>query len=128
MPNQSRKGEDKLLLALACGATTEAAAQAAGISRSTANRRLKDPEFQRKLQKLRFEMSQRTAGMLNAAGQEFVKRLLELSKPPAPYSVQLGATKAGLELGVKFRESITLEERILALEQKLGAREPDRAA
>jgi hypothetical protein len=120
MPNQRKKGEDKLLLALACGATTEAASQAAGIGRSTANRRLKDPEFQRKLQNLRSEMVQRTAAMLTAAGQEFFKTLLELSKPPAPYAIRLGAAKAGLELGTKLRDAVDFEERIAALEQERG--------
>ena len=123
MPNQRKKGEDKLLLALACGATTEAAAQAAGIGRSTANRRLNDPKFQRKLQKLRSDMVQRTAGMLTAAGQEFVKRLLELSKPPAPYSVQLGAARTGLEIGAKLRESADLEQRVMDLEQRLNEKD-----
>jgi hypothetical protein len=63
-----RSADDLLMLALACGATLENAARQAGVSESTVRRRVKDPEFQRKLQALRADMVQRTSGALTAAG------------------------------------------------------------
>jgi hypothetical protein len=85
MPKRVRgKADEQLLLAIACGASTEAAAQKAGMSRATANRRLNDPEFKRRLQKLRQEMVSRTADGLTAAGMESVRTLLELQKAAIP--------------------------------------------
>src|SRR5579872_1500557 len=68
MPKKGKRGTDlKLLVALACGATVEAAARQAGVSESTAYRRKADADFQRQLQALRGDMVQRAAGMLTAA-------------------------------------------------------------
>jgi hypothetical protein len=121
MPQRGRKNADQaLLLALACGATLDAAAQKAGVSPATAYRRSKDPEFQQKLQELTSDMVRRTAGGLTAAGLEFVRTLVELTKPPMPAAVRLGAAKAGLEIGFRAREAATLEERMAALEQQLS--------
>jgi hypothetical protein len=74
-----RNADEQLLLALAGGATIEAAAQKAGISRATATCRRKDPEFQRRLQEITSDIVRRTAGGLTVAGMEFVRTLLELS-------------------------------------------------
>jgi hypothetical protein len=71
-----RNADAALLLALACGATVEAATHAAGLSPATTCRRLKDPAFCQRLQDLRADMVQRTAGTLTAAAGEGVKALL----------------------------------------------------
>jgi AcrR family transcriptional regulator len=124
MPHGGRKKADQTLqTALACGATVENAARTAGVSPATVYRRLKDTEFQKKLQEIRSDMVRRTAGGLTAAGMEFVKTLLELSKPPAPYPVRLGAARAGLEIGAKLRESADLEQRVVELEERLNAKQ-----
>jgi hypothetical protein len=121
MPHDGRKSaNDKLLMALACGATVEAAARGAGVSRRTAHRRLKDPEFSRRLRQTRTELTQRTAGMLSGAGGEAVKTLLTLMRDPTPPAVRLGSARAVLELGIKVRESAELEERVADLEERLG--------
>jgi hypothetical protein len=122
MPQRGRRSADDLLrMALACGATLENAARQAGVSESTVRRRVKDPEFQRKLQTLRAEMVQRTSGALTAAGTESVRTLLDLQKPTAPPAVRLGAAKATLELGMKVRETTELEQRLATLEERLGS-------
>jgi tRNA A37 N6-isopentenylltransferase MiaA len=113
--------DEVLILALACGATIEAAARQAGVSESTAYRRREDPTFRRRLQALRSDMAQRTTGMLTAAGMESVKTLLELQKPNVPPAARLGAARTVLELGMKMREFNELEERIAALEEQLAA-------
>jgi hypothetical protein len=112
-----RKSEDKLLLTLACGATVESAARECGLSPRTVYRRLAQPAFQRRLQALRADMVQRTAGTLTAAASEAVRTLLELLKPAVAANTRLGAARAVLESGVKLREITELEQRIAALEQ-----------
>ena len=59
MPQKGKRTADhKLLLALACGASLENAARQAGVSESTAYRRMADPEFTRQLQGMRADMVQ----------------------------------------------------------------------
>jgi hypothetical protein len=121
-----RAADERLLVALACGATVEAAARQAGVSESTAYRRLADRDFRRRLQGVRADFVQRTAGTMTAAATEAVRTLLELLKPAAPPPVRLGAAKAVLEIGLKVREAAELEERMTALEQRLDAGEAPR--
>jgi len=116
-----RNADQRLLLALACGATVEQAARQVGISESTAYRRLADPDFLRRLQKLRGDMVRRTAGTLTAAATEAVRTLLELLKPSVPHASRLGAARSVLEIGVKLREMAELEERLTALEERAAA-------
>jgi hypothetical protein len=121
MAQRGKRGVDhKLLLALACGATVEAAARQAGVSESTVYRRLADPAFQQQLRALRADMVQRTAGTLTAAASEAVRTLVELLKPGVAPATRLGAARAVLESGVKLREIAELEVRLAALEQQLA--------
>jgi hypothetical protein len=113
-----------ILLALACGATVEAAASKAGVSQTTVYRRLQQPAFKEKLQKTRAEMVERTTGMLTAAAGEAVKTLLSLQKENVQAAVRLGAAKAILEIGMRLREVSELEDRIAALEAQLKAQQP----
>ena len=115
-----RNADHQLLLALACGASVENAARQAGVSESTAYRRLADSDFSQRLKDLRADMVQRTAGALTAAATEAVRTLLELQKPSAPPAVRLGAARSVLEIGMKVREVADLEERLTALEESLA--------
>jgi len=115
-----RHADETLLLALACGATVEAAAAKAGVSESTAYRRLKIPAFQERLRDLRADMVQRTAAMLTAAAGEAVKTLLALQRDAVPPATRLGAARAVLEMGMKVRETAELEQRIAAIEEQLA--------
>jgi hypothetical protein len=57
MPQRGRRKADQLLLmALACGATVEAAAHKAGVSQATVYRRLNDLDFQKRLQQVLSDM------------------------------------------------------------------------
>jgi hypothetical protein len=116
-----RNADEKLLLALACGATPDDAAHQAGVSPRTVYRRLAEPEFQRRLQVVRADMVQRTAGALAAAGNEAVGTLVELMKPASPAATRLGAARSVLEIGMKVREVADLEQRLTALEAQMGA-------
>ncbi len=92
------------LLALACGYSLENAAREAGVSESTAYRRMADAEFTRQLQAMRADMVQRTAGALTAAATEAVRTLLDLLKPPALPRRALGAAWSVLVSRRKLRE------------------------
>jgi hypothetical protein len=118
--NPRKKNDTPLLLALACGATVEQAARQAGLTARTVYRRLEDPAFRRKVQRLRCEIVQRTAGTLTAAATEAVKTLLELLKGNSPAAVRLGAARSVLEIGMKVREVAELEERLTALEEQVA--------
>ena len=124
---RSRKNADEALLrGLACGATVDSAARAAGISVRTAHRRLKEEAFQKRLRDVRSELVQRTAGMLTGSGLEAGKTLVSLLDPTVPPTVRHGAARTILELGLKLRENAEMEERIAALEAR--AAQGDRGA
>ena len=108
-----------LMIALACGATVEAAARQVGISERAAYKRLEKPEFKRQLQEIKADMIQRASSALVAANMEAVKALLDLVKPNVPPSTRHSAARSIIELGVKLREVADLEQRILALEEQL---------
>jgi hypothetical protein len=112
-------------MALACGATVESAARTAGVSERTAFRRREDPEFRRRLERLRLDMAQRGAAMLTAAAMEAVKTLVDLLQSSKPAAARLGAARAILELGVRHREAAELSERIAALEDQLHSNQHD---
>ena len=109
-----------LLMALACGAPNEAAAQRAGVSATTVYRRRKDPKFEQQLRRTRAEMVERAAGTLTAATTESIRTLLELQKPSIPPATRLGAARAVIELGTRLRESADLEQRVMDIEQRLN--------
>jgi hypothetical protein len=112
------QADEALLTALACGATVENAARAAGVSARTAHRRLRDEAFRRRLQAARADMVQRAAGLLTAAALEAVKTLLSLQQAAVPAGVRLGAARAVLEIGMKLREVADLEVRLAELERR----------
>jgi hypothetical protein len=119
--NGRRSADEQLLMALACGVTVENAARQAGISPATAYRRLSNPAFRKRLTTLRADMVSRTAGTLTAAATEAVRTLLDLLKNSASPAVRLGAARSVLELGLKVREVAEMEERLAALEQRMGS-------
>ena len=124
MPQRGRRTADDLILtALSCGATHEAAAQKAGVSKATVQRRLKDPEFCQRLQELGTDMVKRASSALTAASVEAIKTLLSLQATTVPHAVGLGAARAVLEIGTKLREVATLEERLAALEQQMASKQ-----
>jgi hypothetical protein len=119
--HRGRKGaDDALLLALACGATVENAARSAGVGERTVHRRLADPGFQRRLQGVRSDILQRMSGTATAAGLEALKTLLALQKEGMPPAVRRAAARDVLEIGLKLRAHAGFEQRLQALEERLG--------
>jgi hypothetical protein len=115
-----KKVDESLILALACGASVEAAARQCQVSERTIYRRLKDAAFLAEVRDARAEMVKRSAGMLTAASGEAVRTLMSLQKDSVPPAVRLGAARAVLEIGIKVRELVDLETRIAALEAQAG--------
>ena len=125
--NGRRKGDAVLLLALAGGQTVRDAARAAAIGERTASRRLADPDFRQRVGQLRADMVERALGKMAdgmAAAADTLRQLLKAESE----SVRLGAARSLLELGVKLRESVELEERLATSEERLAALERDQAA
>ena len=118
--NQSKKAHDVLLLALACGASVEAAASQAGLSPRTVYRRLATPGFRSQLSGLRADLVQRATGMLSAATLEAVKTLISLQEATTSAAVRLGAARTIIELGLKLREEGELSGRLAALEAAIA--------
>lgn len=121
MAGFGRQGE-RLALALASGATLQRAAALAGTSERTAARRWADVAFRTRVNELRGEMVNRALGrlarnMTKAAGT--LRQLLDAEHE----NVRLGAARALLEMGTKLRESVELEQRLAALEQRLKQNE-----
>jgi len=117
-----RNADEALAVALAAGHTLRAAAGLAGIGERTATRRWADAAFRQRVGELRGELVQRSLGRLAdgmAEAADVLRQLLGAETPPA---VRLGAARSLLELGVRLRESVELEERVCELERSQAAR------
>jgi hypothetical protein len=120
MAENGRKNRDTALLtALAGGATVRQAAEQAGVSERTAFRRLADADFAREVDILRAEMVRRAWGKMADGMAEAADTLRQLLRAESE-SVRLGACRAALEMGVELRESVELEQRLQALEERSG--------
>ncbi len=122
-----KNANEALITALAGGSKIEDAAREAGISESTAYRRLRDPDFRKKVADARAEMVSQAIGRLTLASTGATVTLIKLLAEPTPPAVRLGAARSILELGAKLRESEELEQRVAALEESM-AQEADRKA
>jgi hypothetical protein len=114
-----RNADETLALALATGQTLRAAAEAIGIGERTATRRWADAAFRRRVAELRGDMVQRSLGRMADGMSDAAAKLRELLGAESE-TVRLGAARALLELGVKLRESVELEERLAELERRLA--------
>jgi len=112
-----RNADDVLALELAAGKTIRDSAMAAGIAERTATRRWADPEFRRIVSRHRGEMVGRAVGELADGMTDAAKTLRELLTCVS-LAVRLGAARSLLEIGVKVREALELEERVRVLEDQ----------
>jgi AcrR family transcriptional regulator len=116
-----RPSDELLLSTLAAGSTVEEAARAAGVSTRTAYRRLADPAFARRLAQTRDELITSVLGQLVDSAAEAVETLRALLSANDE-RVRLAAAKATLEQLLRLRETLTLSERLAALERTLQKR------
>ena len=112
-----RNADENLALALASGKTLRDAAAVVGIAERTATRRWADPTFRQRVAELRGEMVGHALGRMADGMGEAADVLRQLLGAESE-SVRLGACRAILELGVKLRESVDLEERFAAMERR----------
>ena len=119
MAGGDRKNADEsLVTSPASGLTVREAAQKAKISERTVYRRLEDAEFRARVHEAPKQMFERTLSVVASAGVLAAQTLRTLLNANSE-SVQLGASRALLELGSRLRENIELDERLTALEQLL---------
>jgi hypothetical protein len=122
-------GKDAAFLAaLASGATQVEAANRAGISESTARRRLKDPGFCAELERLRSETIRAVSDELLAAARGAVSTLGELQDASVPPGTRLGAARAVLDLLVRYQQTAEFDERLRSLEATAGSVQHPEAA
>ena len=114
-----RQADEALVLALACRATAESAARQCGIHEKAVRRKVADAKFRRRVVAARAGLSERTCGLLTAAGLEAAKALVELARVGGPPAVRLAAAKAVLEVGMKLRQVVDLETQVADLERRL---------
>jgi hypothetical protein len=109
--------QEAAALALAAGSTIDEAARKSGAGGRTIRTWLHDePAFPRRVAGLRAEMTARALGRLADGMASAAETLGFLCRKGKSEQVRLGAARALLELGVKLRESVELEQRIAALE------------
>lgn len=104
------------MAALAVGGTVAASVKSAGVSVATAHRRLADPAFRKQVDDARAAAIEQAVARLGATAvlaADTLRRLLNANAE----TVQLGAARAILDLGVRLREHEDLAERVRALEE-----------
>jgi transposase-like protein len=105
-------------LALAGGRTVAETASLAGVGERTLARWLaEDDAFRRRVGELRAEMIGRALGKMADGMADAADRLRQLLQAESE-GVCLGAAKALLELSVKLRDTVEIEERLTALERR----------
>jgi hypothetical protein len=116
---ERRNADAPLVAALAGGATVRDAAVEVGIGEATAHRRLKEPEFRKRVDDARAELIAAAVARLGAASTGAVMTLEGLLAADSE-AVRLGAAKAILDAALKWREHQDLTERVRVLEEQLG--------
>jgi hypothetical protein len=119
--NVRKKGRQAAVLALAAGESIAAAARKAGVTERTVQRWREDNAFCGEVVQARGEMFARALGCLAEGSASGALVLRQLALKAKSESVKLGAARALLELGPRMRESVEMEERVRALEERLAA-------
>ena len=112
---ESKRPDEALIVLLASGRDVRTAAKQAGMGERTAHRRLTDPEFRQRVTAARAQFYEEALGRLSRATTSAVETLVALLDADAE-TVRLGASRSILDLGMKLRESVALEQRVAELE------------
>lgn len=121
-----RRGEAAAVLALAGGATQDAAAEAAGVSRRTVVRWLGDPAFVARVSATRDAAFAAALGRLSEAAVRAADTLQELLADKNA-AIRLGAASAILRAAPAWRESCDLAARLTAIEAAIADQSDDAA-
>lgn len=115
---KTKVDDTKLIAALLCSPTMDAAAEAAGISRTTLYERRRDPEFAKKLKEAQAVALADTARFLQHSTGTAAAVLLDIAEDCREGAqVRVSAAKAILEQAARFTEIVAFEERLEALER-----------
>jgi hypothetical protein len=115
-----KRSDESLILALACGTSVEQAAAKASLSVRSVYRRLKEPGFKQRIRAVKAETMERAGSLLTAASLQAVKTLLSLQEGSVSPAIRLAAARAILDLSIRYREMIELQERVAALEAEIA--------
>lgn len=116
--------QEKLIIALMSKSTMEEAVEAAGITKNTAYKYLKDPVFSNEYRRIRRENMQQVTSKLQHAAILAVETLLDVmgDKELSTSSARVQASKTVLENAYKGIEMDDLQQRIEQLEEALDER------
>jgi hypothetical protein len=111
-----------LATALASGKTLEGAGELVGVSKSTAYRRMRDPEFAALVASIRREQLVRTVGVLTEAMPRAAAVLLEIAESPETKdTARVAAAKALLGEGFRGHEVVDIAPMLEKLTDGLAA-------
>ena len=120
MAHRGRSNADEVLAAaLAAGMWHRDAAAAAGVSERTVFRRVKDPAFRQQVAELRAVTTSEALGRLTGGMTGASDALNKLVSHRDPNVRHKAATKV-IELALKVREQVELEERLARVEELLA--------
>jgi hypothetical protein len=111
--------DDRLAAALSQGFSVTSAAKQSGCSERTAHRRLADPAFRSRVEELRTETLTQTTAFLVTASTSAVRVLVESLQSPSG-AIRLAAARALLDSAVRFRELLSMEERLGRIEETVA--------
>ncbi|MCE9567791.1 MAG: hypothetical protein K8U57_37810 [Planctomycetes bacterium] len=114
--------DESLAAALAAGKTVADAATVAGVSETTVYRRLREPLFRARVSELRGEMTSRAAGQL-ADGLADATAVLRSLLTSADEDVRFKTASKIIELSLRVREAVEIEDRLRTVEDALAAKE-----
>jgi hypothetical protein len=113
--------QEAVALLLASGRSEDEAAERARCGSRTIRKWLHgQPAFPRRVAALRAAMTSQALGRLTAAMSRAADTLDTLASSAESETVRLGAARSVIELAVRLRETVELEERVAALEQRHG--------
>lgn len=110
-----KKYDAVLIAALISGKTIDAAAKIAGISPRTVHRRLASPEFKAALDDANLEIMRHAVSRLCGGSIRAVDTLEDLLKAKSE-NTRLQAARSFLSLGIRYRETIELDDRLRKIE------------
>lgn len=124
MATDRRSADELLVVALASGKTIKDVAAVAGVSETTAKRRMKADGFRRRVQQARAEMVASAAGKLASSMTQAADTLVSLLSDPDS-NVRLKAADKVLAHAMRAAELVDLEQRVQDLEKGRESQEED---
>ncbi len=108
--------QERAALLLASGKSQAEAAKECGAGTRTIRTWVSQPDFSRRVSEIRFQLTNQALGMLVDGMTSAASTLGYLTRKGKSEMCRLSAARAILEMGTRLRETVELEERILALE------------